>query len=71
LECAISLRSLAHALDRLHDAFLLCQDSISKIRRPTDVLTQALENVRDHYQRLDACIPRLFRSRVRQRLSGQ
>jgi hypothetical protein len=71
LECAILLRLLAHPLDRLHDTFLLRQDRISEIGRPTDILTQALEHVRDHYQRLDACIPRLFRSRVRERLTSE
>src|SRR5215467_14903354 len=66
LERAILLSSLAHALDRLHDTVLLRHDSISEIRCPTDVLTQAFQNFRDHYHCLDACVPRLFRSRVGQ-----
>jgi hypothetical protein len=71
LERATLLSSLAHALDRLHDTVLLRQDSISEIRCPIDVLVQALQNVRNHYQRLDAGIPRLLRSRARERLTSQ
>jgi hypothetical protein len=69
LERSTLLRSLAHALDRLHDTVLLRQDSISEIRCPTDILAQALQNVRNHYQRLDTRVPRLFRSRVGQCLT--
>jgi hypothetical protein len=70
-EDALLLSFLAQALDRLHDTVLLRQDSIPEIRCPLDVLAQALQNVGHHYQRLDACVPRLFRSRVGQCLAGQ
>jgi hypothetical protein len=60
------LRSLPHALDCLHDAFLLRQESIPEIRRPVDVSAQALENVGQHHQGLDAGVPWLCGSRIRQ-----
>jgi hypothetical protein len=71
LERAILLGPLAHALDRLHDAVLLRHDGISEIRCPAEVCAQALQNVRNHYQRLDARVPRLFRSRVGQCLTSE
>jgi hypothetical protein len=71
LERTILLSSLAHSLDRLHDAVLLRQDGISEIRCPAKVLAQTLQNIRNHYERLDARVPRLFRSRVGQCLTSE
>jgi len=50
----------AHFLYSLHDAGLLSQKRVTKIRRPPDVFAQPLENIREKHQRLNAGIPILL-----------
>src|SRR4029077_20033829 len=58
LPCLLSF--LAHALHRVHYVALLGDKCIPKIRRPLDVVSQLLDQVRQSRQGLDAWIPVLF-----------
>ena len=65
------LRPEPHSLDRIHHVRLLRQKGVSKIRRPGDVLVQALDQVRKDHQRLDAGVPVLLLGRLREQRARQ
>jgi hypothetical protein len=60
LQVSCVLSFLAHALHGVHHVALLRKKSIPKIRRPLDVVSQLLDQVRQSRQGLDAWIPVLF-----------
>ena len=43
---ALAFRLLAHALDGIHHIRLLCEKRVAEIRRPLDVVGQALHDIR-------------------------
>jgi hypothetical protein len=50
----------AHALNCVHHVGLLREERISQVRRPLDIASHPLNDVRKRYQRLDAWVPRLL-----------
>jgi hypothetical protein len=60
LQIAGFLSLLAHTLNCIHHIGLLCQKRIAEIRCPLDIVSQALDQVGQSSQRLDAWVPRLL-----------
>jgi hypothetical protein len=69
IACTLSL--CTQPLDCVHHVRLLCQECVSKVRRPLDVARHPLNHVRKLYQWLDAWVPRLLGHSVRQRFALQ
>jgi hypothetical protein len=65
LQIAGILSLLAHTLNRSHHIGLLRQKRIAEIRCPLNIVSQALDQVGQSSQSLDAWIPRLLGNRIR------
>ncbi len=71
IQAPVSPRAGAHPLNRVHDLRLLCEESVTEIGRPLNVLVQFRERVRHGHQCLYARIPRLLLGGVNERLAAE
>ena len=62
--CRSGLR--AHMLHGVHDVGLLCEECVSKVRRPSNIRIHPVQYIRKNHQRLNAGIPILLARRVDQ-----
>jgi hypothetical protein len=60
LQCASGVGLRAQSLDSIHDVHLLRQESIPDLLHPAQPVVHYLENLRERYQRLHACVPVLL-----------
>ena len=66
LQRASTLSFSSHALNRIHDVSLLCQEDVTQIGGPLNVFCEKLDDIRQRRHCLDARIPRLFLNFARQ-----
>jgi hypothetical protein len=66
LKISGALSLCTHALNCVHYVRLLREECVSQVRRPLDIASHPLNDVRKCYQCLDARIPRLLGHCVRQ-----
>jgi len=67
-QIAFVLGLRAHALDSVHDIFLLREEGVAQIRSPLNIVGKTFHNIRQSGQRLNARVPRLFGNRFGQSL---
>jgi len=60
LQRSSALSFSSHALNRIHDISLLCQEDVAQIGGPLNVLGKKFDDIRQRRHRLDTRIPWLF-----------